>query len=320
VGATVSRLITVDDVRAAAERVAGHVVRTPLLPAPVQDQRRPLWIKPENLQPTGAFKLRGATNAVAGLPDTAAGVVTHSSGNHARALAFAANRAGLPATIVMPDNATPAKIAAVRALGATVRLVPPEQRETAAATLAADQHLALVPPYDHPDVMAGQGTVGLEICADLPDVDVVLVPVGGGGLISGIAVAVKALRPEAAVIGVEPELAGDAAESLRRGERFGWDVPRVRRTSADGLRATVLGELTWPHIRRYVDAIITVTEEEITEAVRALAAEFRQVAEPSGAVSAAGYLFHRDELPAGRTVAVLSGGNIAPNVLAELLA
>lgn len=147
----------------------------------------------------------------------------------------------------------------------------------------------------------------------------VLVPVGGGGLISGIAVAVKAMRPQAAVIGVEPELAGDAAESMRRGERFGWDVPRVRRTSADGLRATVLGELTWPHIRRYVDAVITVTEAEIAEAMRALAADFRQVAEPSGAVSTAGYLFHAGELPTGRTVAVLSGGNIAPAGLAEVL-
>jgi threo-3-hydroxy-L-aspartate ammonia-lyase len=314
----VSRLVTVDDVRSAAERVAGHVVRTPVVPAPVQDGERSLWIKPENLQPTGAFKLRGATNALSRL-DGRQGVVTHSSGNHARALAFAANRVGLAATIVMPQDATPAKIAAVRELGATVQLVSPEQRQTAAVTLAAERHLALVPPYDHPDVIAGQGTVGLEICTDLPDVDVMLVPVGGGGLISGVAVAVKALCPGARVIGVEPELAGDAAESMRRGERFGWDVSRVRRTIADGLRAAVLGELTWQHIQRHVDAIITVTEDEIAEAVRVLATQFRQVAEPSGAVSTAGYLFHRDELPSGRTVAVLSGGNIDPTVLADVL-
>jgi threonine dehydratase len=311
-------VITVDDVRAAARRIEGRVVRTPLVPAPTLDERRPWWIKPENLQPTGAFKLRGATNALAGL-DGRRGVVTHSSGNHARALAFAANLIGVAATIVMPSNANPAKVDAVRALGATIELVPPQQREEAANALAAERGLVLVPPYDDHAVMAGQGTIGLEIAADLPDVDLVLVPVGGGGLISGIAVAVKALCPNATVIGVEPELAGDAAESLRRGERTAWDVPRVRRTIADGLRATVLGELTWPHIHRYVDAIVTVTEDEITAAIRVLAERFRQVAEPSGAVSAAGYLFHADELPPGRTVSVLSGGNITPEVLAGVL-
>jgi threo-3-hydroxy-L-aspartate ammonia-lyase len=311
-------VIVIDDVRAAARRIAGRVVRTSLVPAPVPDPRRPWWIKPENLQPTGAFKLRGATNALA-MVEGQPGVVTHSSGNHARALAFAANLAGMNATIVMPSNSTRAKIDAVRALGATVEFVPPEQREQAATAIAAERGLVLVPPYDDHAVMAGQGTIGLEICADLPDVDAVLVPIGGGGLISGIAVAIKALCPQAKVIGVEPELAGDAAESLRRGERTAWDVPRARRTIADGLRAAVLGELTWPHIHRYVDAIITVTEDEIIEAVRAMATQFRQVAEPSGAVSAAGYLFHGDELPAGRTVTVLSGGNIAPESLAEIL-
>jgi threo-3-hydroxy-L-aspartate ammonia-lyase len=311
-------VITVDDVRAAARRIEGRVVRTPLVPAPVLDPHRPWWIKPENLQPTGAFKLRGATNALARV-DGRPGVVTHSSGNHARALAFASNLAGIKATIVMPSNSTPAKVAAVKALGAAVELVPPEQREQAAKALAAERGLVLVPPYDDHAVMAGQGTIGLEICADLPDVDAVLVPIGGGGLISGIAVAIKALRPNAKVIGVEPELAGDAAESLRRGERTAWDVPRARRTIADGLRAVVLGELTWPHIHRYVDAIVTVTEGEIIEAIRVMATRFRQVAEPSGAVSAAGYLFHAGELPAGRTVTVLSGGNIAPDLLAEIL-
>jgi threonine dehydratase len=319
-------VITVDDVRAAAQRIKGRVVRTPLVPAPVQDPGRPLWIKPENLQPTGAFKLRGATNAVTRLAGgreigqgVGQGVVTHSSGNHARALAFAANLAGLKATIVMPSNSNPAKVEAVRALGAIVALVPPHHREQAADALAAERGLRLIPPYDHVDVMAGQGTIGLEIAADLPDVDVVLVPIGGGGLISGIAVAIKALCPGAKVIGVEPELAGDAAESLRRGKRTSWEVERVRRTIADGLRATVLGELTWPHVRRYVDAIVTVTEDEITEAIRVLVGQFRQVAEPSGAVSTAGYLFHGDELPAGRTVAVLSGGNIARETLADIL-
>ena len=311
-------MITIEDVRAAAERIGGSVVRTPLVPAPAQDPRRPLWIKPENLQPTGAFKLRGATNAVARL-GRGRGVITHSSGNHARALAFAASLVDLDATVVMPANANPAKVDAVRALGATVRLVPPQEREVAAETLADELGLALVPPYDHADVMAGQGTIGLEIAADLPDVDVVLVPIGGGGLISGIAVAIKALCPRAKVIGVEPELAADAAESLRRGERTSWDVERVRRTIADGLRAIELGRLTWPHVHRYVDDIVTVSDGQIAEAIRVLAAQFHQVAEPSGAVATAGYLSRADDLPAGRTVAVLSGGNIAPAVLAEIL-
>jgi threonine dehydratase len=311
-------MITVEDVRRAAERIDGKVVRTPLVPAPAQDRNRPLWIKPENLQPTGAFKLRGATNAVARLTG-GQGIITHSSGNHARALAYAANLVGRDATIVMPSNANPAKVDAVKALGAAVRLVPPQDREPATEALAAELGLTLIPPYDHADVMAGQGTVGLEICADLPDVDVALVPVGGGGLISGIAVAVKALCPRARVVGVEPELAGDAAESLRRGERTSWDVRLVQRTIADGLRHMELGRLTWPHVHRYVDEIITVAEEEIVEAIRVLADQFRQVAEPSGAVAAAGYLFHAGELPAGRTVAVLSGGNIAPDVLARIL-
>ena len=315
-------VITIEDVQRAAERIEGKVVRTPLLPAPTQDPERPLWIKPENLQPTGAFKLRGATNAVARLTAGSTGgqgVVTHSSGNHARALAFAANLMGIKSTIVMPDNASPVKVAAVRALGATVVLVPPQDRVTAADAVAAEQGLVLVPPYDHPDVMAGQGTVGLEIAAELPDVDAVLVPVGGGGLISGIAVAIKALCPRAKVIGVEPELAGDAAESLRRGERVTWEVERARRTIADGLRAMELGDLTWPHVHRYVDDIVTVSDEQIREAIRLLATEFRLVAEPSGAVAMAGYVFRGEALPAGRTVALLSGGNLAPELLGEIL-
>jgi threonine dehydratase len=268
-----------------------------------------LWIKPESLQPTGAFKLRGATNAVLQLGRTA-GVVTHSSGNHAQALAYAARAAGLPATVVMPENAVQAKIDATRALGAHVRLVPVAQREAAAQALADERNLTMIAPYDHPHVIAGQGTVGLEIVEDRPAVDVVLVPVGGGGLAAGVAVAVKALRPQAAVIGVEPELAADAQESLRRGERVRWDPASTARTAADGVRHAVVGELTWPHLQRYLDAIVTVSEQEISAAVEFLAARYRLVAEPSGALSTAAYLFRGADLPPGETVAVVSGGNV----------
>jgi threonine dehydratase len=237
------------------------------------------------------------------------GVVTHSSGNHAQALAFAARAAGLPATVVMPDDAVPAKIEATRALGATVLLVPRTERARAAEELAERHGLAMVPPYDHPDVIAGQGTVGLEIAEDAPDASAVLVPVGGGGLASGVATAIKALHPGAAVLGVEPELAADAADSLRRGKRTTWDPAMTARTSADGVRHAVLGELTWAHIRRYLDAILTVTEDEIATAIRFLASRYRVVAEPSGALTTAAYLRHAERLPAGRTVAVVSGGN-----------
>ena len=299
-------LVTLDDVRAAADRINGRGVRTPLL-STVDGE---LLVKPESLQPTGAFKLRGATNAVLRLDPATTGVVTHSSGNHAQALAYAARAAGLRATVVMPAGAVPAKIEATRALGATVFLVPPADRQRAAAELARQLGLTLVPPYEHPDVIAGQGTVGLEIAEDAPDVAVVLVPVGGGGLAAGVAVAVKALLPHAAVVGVEPELAADAAQSLRAGRRIAWDPELTARTSADGVRHAVLGELTWEHLRRHLDAVVTVSEREIGAAVRYLAARFRLVAEPSGALTTAAYRGHRAQLPPGRVVAVVSGGNV----------
>lgn len=299
-------LIGLDDVRDAAAAITGRVLRTPLLSTVDCD----LLVKPENLQPTGAFKLRGATNAVLRLTG-ASGVVTHSSGNHAQALALAGRAAGLPVTVVMPTTAVPAKIEATRALGAAVELVPYTERGRVTGELAAEHGWTIVPPYEHPHVIAGQGTVGLEIVDDLPDVDVVLVPIGGGGLAAGVVTAVKALRPGCAVVGVEPEFAADAAESLRRGERTAWDPALTARTSADGVRHAVIGELTWAHLRHALDAVVTVSEDDIAGAVEFLAARFRLVAEPSGALSTAAYLRRRDELPAGRTVAVVSGGNTA---------
>ena len=311
-------LVTVDDVRAAAGSIAGRAVRTPLLPCGVDGH---LLLKPESLQPVGSFKIRGATHAVARLSavQRSRGVVTHSSGNHGQALAYAARAAGVACTVVIPDVAPPVKIAQVRALGATVVLVPPAQRSAEAERLAADGGLTLIPPYDHRDVIAGQGTVGLEIVEDLPDVDVVLVPVGGGGLASGVATAVTALCPKAVVIGVEPELAADARESLAGGGLVSWPVEQTYRTVADGVR-TGLSELTFAHLRARLETVVTVSEEEIRAGVTRLVRDCRLVAEPSGAVSVAAALFHGGELPGGRTVAVVSGGNIDPGLLAELLA
>ncbi|HEX2772674.1 MAG TPA: threonine/serine dehydratase [Micromonosporaceae bacterium] len=310
-------LVTLADIWNAAADISGRVVRTPLLPAPWDDQ---LWLKPESLQPVGSFKLRGATHAIARLTpeQRARGVVTHSSGNHGLALAYAARAAGAPCTVVIPEGAPDIKVDQVRGQGAEVVFVPPAQRLERAEKIAAEQGRTLVPPFDDRGIIAGQGTAGLEIVEGLPDVEVVLVPVGGGGLASGVATAVKALRPEAAVIGVEPAYAADAQESLAAGEVVVWGVERTYRTSADGLR-THLSALTFAHLRERLDAIVTVTEEEIAAALARLVRGARLVVEPSGAVATAAYLFHRDELPAGRTVAVVSGGNVDPAVLAAAI-
>ncbi|HEV2088661.1 MAG TPA: threonine/serine dehydratase [Cryptosporangiaceae bacterium] len=320
-------LVTLHDVREAAGRIAGVAVRTPLLACGWADPDRPLLLKPESLQPTGAFKTRGAVNALAQLTpeERAAGVVAQSSGNHAQAVAYAARRLGVRATIVMPDTTPPVKLDGTRAYGAEVVVVSPAERDTLPAELVAAHGYTHIPPYDDARIIAGQGTVGLEIGDDCVaagiDLDVVLVPVSGGGLASGVAVAVKALFPAAKVVGVEPELAADAGESFRAGRRVTWPAERTYRTMADGLRTTSVGVLPFAHLSSLVDAFVTVTEEEIAEAVRVLAFGARLVAEPSGAVATAAYLFHAAELPAGRThVAVVSGGNVDPGLYARLLA
>ncbi|MFF4651080.1 threonine/serine dehydratase [Streptomyces sp. NPDC001380] len=312
----------------ARQRIAGTVVRTPLLPCPwADDGQHTLLLKPENLQPTGAFKLRGAFNRLAALtPEEAArGVVAQSSGNHAQAVAYAARRLGVRAVVVMPDTSPAVKVDATRAYGAEVLVVPPEERDTLPPRLVAEHGYVHVPPYDDPYVIAGQGTVGLEIAEDAAAlgaaVDTVLVPVSGGGLISGVAAAVKHTMPGVKVVGVEPELAADARESLRTGALVAWPVDRTYRTLADGLRTTSLGRLPFEHVRAYVDDIVTVTEDEIRQAVAVLARRARTVAEPSGAVAAAAHLFRGADLPPGGTrVAVVSGGNVDPRLLAELLA
>jgi threonine dehydratase len=312
-------LVSLADIRQAAYALAGVAVHTPLLPCPWAPGE--LYLKPETLQPVGAFKLRGAYYAMSALPEQqrATGVVTHSSGNHARALAYAANLFGVRCVVVMPDTTPPSKVAAVRALHAGVVIVPPAERLSRASALAEQHGLTMIPPFDHHDVIAGQGTVGLEILADQLEVEQVLVPVGGGGLAAGVVTAIKTVNPQISVYGVEPALAADAAESLNAGELRIWPDALTQRTVADGLR-TALSPLTFAHLHGHLDGIITVSEDEIYDAVTRLALDARIIAEPSGAVAVAGYLHHRDRLAPGRTVAVVTGGNIEPTVLAALIA
>lgn len=307
-------LTSIDDVRAAGEVVNDLAGRTPLLPATWAGQ---LWLKPECLQPTGAFKIRGAANAASRLPRGTAGVATHSSGNHGRALAYVARKRNLGCVVVAPELAAPVKLDAMRAEGAEVLLVPAADREDAAAQAARERGFAVIPPYDHLDVIAGQGTVATEILDDLADVDTVLTPIGGGGLASGVAVAVKALTPRTRVIGVEPAFAADAAESLHKGRLIHWSPERTYRTVADGTRAC-LSELTFAHLRTHLDDVVTVTEEQIRQTVGELAIGSKIVVEPSGALATAAYL-HRRHPDWGRTVAIVSGGNVDPQLLGEVL-
>jgi threonine dehydratase len=332
----VAELVSLEEIETAATRLRGVAVRTPLVPFTGKTgSGTQVLIKPESLQPTGAFKLRGAYNAVCAVtrdslscasPD---GVVAHSSGNHGFAVAYAARLLGVRAAIVVPENAPKVKTDAIEAAGAELVRVAP----TMAARVAATEEIARVrgyhpvAPFDDRDVIAGQGTVGLEIATDLKasQPQAVLVPVSGGGLISGIATAVKALLPGTKVIGVEPELAADARDSLKAGERVAWSAAQTARTAADALRVEQVGELTFPHIKAYVDDIVTVTEDELRDAIRRLARESRLIAEPGGAAAVAAALY-RDAAglgvaaaPARPVVAVLSGGNIDPELLATIL-
>jgi threo-3-hydroxy-L-aspartate ammonia-lyase len=318
-----SGLVGLDEITEAARLLASVAVRTPLVPVPRLDPR--LLVKPESLQPTGSFKLRGAYTAIAAAgPDAAErGVIAHSSGNHGQAVAFAAALLGVHAVVVVPSTAPKVKTDAIEYYGAELVTVAPTMsaRVAAAAELVARHGYVLIPPFDDRAVIAGQGTIGLEIAADCPQVDLVLVPVSGGGLISGIAAAMRARCPAAAVVGVEPELAADARDSFRRGERVAWPAADGQRTIADALRVEQIGELPFAHIREFVADIITVTEDEMLTAVRLLATGARLIAEPGGAAAVAAWLFHSGELPRAKSpVTVLSGGNIDPDLLAEILA
>ena len=318
-------LVTIASIRAAAATLDGVVVRTPLVAfGPLSDRR---YLKAESLQPIGAFKLRGAYVAVASLPVDvrARGVITYSSGNHAQGVARAARLLGVSAVIVMPSDAPRIKRERVEADGAEVVIVgtASDERQRVAESIAAERSLAIIPPFDDDRIIAGQGTVGLELVADLPDLAVVLVPVGGGGLASGVAAAIKALRPEVRVIGIEPELAADAKESLERGEIVRWPSELVSRTIADGTRTQALGARTFAHLRAHLDGILTVSEAEIAAGVRLAAERSRLVVEPSGALGIAAMAFHSTELgldrEAGAVVAIVSGGNVDPDVYREYL-
>jgi threonine dehydratase len=303
-------------------------VRTPLLESHLHQTTSPgddrkLYLKPENLQPIGAFKLRGAYNKISSLSEEERqrGVITYSSGNHAQGVAYAARALGTKAVITMPTTAPAIKLEATAKLGAEIVLAGTTgvERQLRAEELAAENGYIIIPPFNDEKIIAGQGTVGLEIIEDLPEVETVLVPVGGGGLISGVATAIKLSKPDAKVIGVEPNLGADAQASLRAGKIVEFPGEQVTRTIADGLRAQYIGEINFEHIRRYVDDIVTVSEDEIREAVRLLASDPKTRAEPSGAVTVAAFLFHRSDLPKTRVhAAVISGGNIDPKQLAAI--
>lgn len=322
-------LVSLDAIRAAAARIAPIAIKTPLVRAAFpgvsgHGTGREIWLKAESLQPIGAFKIRGASNKILQLtPDQISrGVITYSSGNHAQGVAYAAREVGTKAVIVMPSNAPAIKRAATLALGVEIVDVglASSERLAVAEELVQKHGYIVIPPYDDDQIIAGQGTCGLEIMEELPEVDLVLAPVSGGGLLSGVAAAVKQLSPRAKVFGIEPELAGDTAESFRAGEIVTWPAELTSRTIADGLRTQNVGVSNFAHIQAFVDGIITVTEAEIRAAMRAIVAATRLVPEPSGAVSTAALLFHSHQLPEyHKAVAVVSGGNVDPVMLAEVL-
>lgn len=304
--------IQVRQIQAAAQRIRPYVIRTPCLHYERLSRELgcKLHLKLENLQHIGAFKARGAMNAVLELEDSQAGrgVVTHSSGNHAAALARAATMRGMPAHVVMPDNSVKKKIESVRAFGVEPIFCEPtaESRALTAEKIRVRTGATLVHPYNDPAVMSGQGTVGLEIIEDLPSVDTVLVPVGGGGLLSGMLTAIKATRPNVRVIAVEPELADDAYRSFQRGK---IELPTRVDTIADGLR-TPLGDLTFPIIQSWIDDFVLVSEAAIQRAMRFATERARLVVEPSGAVALAGILENLARFQNQTVVAVVSGGNL----------
>jgi threonine dehydratase len=313
-------MIELADVEAAAERLAGVANHTPVFTSRTLDGMvgAEVYVKAECFQRGGAFKFRGAYNKISSLPpeSLARGVLAYSSGNHAQAVAIAAQLLGTHATIVMPEDAPTAKVDATRGYGAEIVRYDrwTQDREELGARLAEERGLELVRPYDDPLVMAGQGTTALELLADAPDLDTVVVPVGGGGLIAGCATAAKALRPGIRVVGVEPDSGDDTARSLAAGKRVNGGVPR---TIADGLQAAEPGELTFEVNRRRVDEIVTVSDAEMIDAMAFLFDRLKLVTEPSGAVGVAALLAER--VPGERVGVVISGGNVGVARFAELL-
>ena len=315
--------VTFDDVRAAAGRLAGHAHRTPVLRSRSADAHTgaELFFKAEHLQRMGAFKFRGAFNAIAGLSDDARrrGVLAFSSGNHAQAIALSAREQGSHATIVMPADAPPVKLAATRGYGAEVITYDrfSEDREAIARRLAGERGLALIPPFDHVDVIAGQGTAALELIEQTGPLDVLLVCVGGGGLLAGCATAARGLAPACRVIGVEPAAGNDVQQSLAAGRPVTIGVPR---TIADGAQTTRVGDLTFPIIRDEVEAIVTVTDQQLVDTMRFFAQRMKQVVEPTGCLAAAAALEKVVDLRGARAGVIVSGGNVDLASFARLIA
>ncbi len=316
-------LPTFDDVRAAAQRLLGHAHRTPVLRSATLEQRlgAQLFFKCENFQRMGAFKFRGAFHALSRLTpeQRRAGVVAYSSGNHAQAVALSAQILGLSATLIMPHDASPAKLAATRAYGATVVGYDRynEDAMALALELAAREGRTFIPPFDHADVLCGQGTAALELFEEVGELDVLLVCLGGGGLLSGCALASRALSPRCRVYGVEPEAGNDVQQSFRRGERVRIPTPR---TIADGAQTPLVGELTFEIIRRHVDDILTVTDEQLVEAMRFYAERMKMVVEPTGCLTLAAACHAGLDLKGQRVGLVISGGNVDLPRFAQLLA
>lgn len=310
------------DIEAAAARLAGIAHRTPVATSRTADERTgaQLFFKCENLQRMGAFKFRGAYNALSQFTpeQRRAGVVAFSSGNHAQAIALSARLLGMPATILMPHDAPQMKIDATRGYGAEVQLFDryKEDREAIARKLADERGMTLIPPFDHPHVMAGQGTAALELIEDAGPVDVLLVCVGGGGLISGCAVATKHALPQCRVIGVEPEAGNDVQQSLRRGEVVRIDVPQ---TIADGAQTQAPGRFTFPVIQALVDDVLTVTDQQLISTMRFFAERMKMVVEPTGCLAAAAVLEGTLDVRGQRVGIIISGGNVDVDRYAELL-
>lgn len=312
------------DVQAAASRLAGVARRTPVLTSRTLNEQTgaTVLLKAENFQRMGAFKFRGGYNAVAGLPPEARarGVVTFSSGNHAQAVALAAKLHGIPATIVMPEDAPPGKLAATRGYGAEVVRYDRygEDRNAIGARIAAERGATLIPPYDHPGVVAGQGTAALELFEEVGPLDLLLVCVGGGGLLAGCALAARALSPGAAVVGVEPEAGDDWARSVAAGERV--KLSGVPRTIADGQQTEAPGELTWAVARPLIAGIALVSDDEIRAAMAFCFERLKIVVEPSGASALAALLAGKVDAAGKRVGVTISGGNVGLDQFLAIMA
>jgi threo-3-hydroxy-L-aspartate ammonia-lyase len=314
-------MLTIELIREASERIAGHVHRTPLVTSKSFDEAvgKKVFFKCENLQRAGAFKIRGATNKILSLSDgeKRRGVAAFSSGNHAQAVALAAREAGLRAVVAMPSDAPKLKVAATRGYGAEIVFFDRhrDDREAFAREVAKRENLVIVPPYDDYLVMAGQGTCGLELLEDVPDIDCILAPCSGGGLFAGVSSAVKAVNPRTKCFAVEPETANDTQQSFHKGERVTIPPPP---TIADGLRVQTPGALTFPILRKTADDVLTVTDEEIIETMQFILFRMKMLVEPSGAAAAAAVLSHKLPGNVKRLGIVLSGGNVDPEMLALL--